>query len=163
MSAARLIQAAYAYLYIGDFAEAKAAFERAIQEEPDNAEAYFCASITAHRSGHNEEAEAYIERAMSLSPDVALYSAQYHTIRASRFVEQARLAYIEGQVDAALRLLEQAVAEDPLNDEAQAMKTELSALHPSDEDAFKEDSSESTEPDSNRDCRCQGEDGARSC
>ncbi|GMA60886.1 tetratricopeptide repeat protein [Alicyclobacillus fastidiosus] len=113
MSAARLIQAAYAYLYIGDFAQAKAAFERAIQEEPDNAEAYFCASITAHRSGHYEEARVYIERAMSLSPDVPLYEAHYHTICSSRLVEQARFAYIEGQVDAALQLLERAMVQDP--------------------------------------------------
>ncbi|GEO27115.1 hypothetical protein AAC03nite_29000 [Alicyclobacillus acidoterrestris] len=161
MAAKRLIQAAYAYLYIGDFAEAKAAFERAIQAEPNNPHVYFCASVTAHRSGDYARAKECIQKAMQLSPGIPLYESYYDAICASSAVEEAKWRYVEGYISEAISLLKEATRQDPLNEDAQNMLAELTALHCSwhEGDTKREDIDES-EHSSYCSCGCKGEDGS---
>lgn len=130
MSADKFIRAAYAYLYIGDFEEAKAAFARAIEEEPTNPEPYFCASITAHRSGEYEEAERFVLEALRLDPSALLYQTHLKTVRASRWLDAGVNAYIKGNVSDAIACCKKALDIDPLHEAAQAQLDEIRRNHP---------------------------------
>lgn len=140
MSADRLIQAAYAYLYIGDFEEAKAAFARAVEEDPADPKPYFCASITAHRSGDYDEAERFVLEALRLEPDAVLYNTHLTTVRASRWLDAGVKAYLKGDVANAILYCETALHIDPLHEAAHAQLDEImkdQSIHP-DLDGFTE-------------------------
>jgi len=77
---------------------------RAIEAEPNNAEAAHMMGIIAHQSGKLDEAIAHIRRAISLAPDVALYHANLG--------EMCRLA---GRIDDAIAHGNRAVELDPDN------------------------------------------------
>lgn len=130
MEGQRFIHAAYAYLFIGDYEQAKAAFERAVEADPDNPEPYFYASITAHRSGCYEEARRLAQTAVRLNPVDPLYQAHLRTICASECVAQGKLAYIQGDTRTALQCYQRALQTDPLHQEAQQQLDELVQIHP---------------------------------
>lgn len=129
MSGDLLIRSAYAYLYIGSFERAKLAFEQAIETDPNNPETYFLASITAHRNACYEEALEWVSKALDLAPESTLYQAHLDTVRASLLVEQAKAAYIQGNTEAAVALYQDALAFDPLHDEARSQLEELSQFN----------------------------------
>lgn len=128
MKSERLIQAAYAYLYIGAFEEAMAAFVRAMEADPERPEPYFHASITAHRNARFEEAMEWAKTALELASDEPLYQAHYDSVRASIEVEQGKAAYIRGDSAEALRRLKAAIALDPLHEAANQTLRELERI-----------------------------------
>lgn len=125
MSTDRLIRAAYAYLYIGDFGQAKAAFERAAAANPEDPEPLFLASITAHRSGLYEEAERLIGLALEHDPSSQMYQTQLALVRSSAWLAAARNAYIVGRVQDARLYCQNAILVDSLNEEAHQMMIEI--------------------------------------
>lgn len=130
MSTDRLIHAAYAYLYIGDFQQAKAAFERAANEHPERPEPLFLASITALRSGMYDEAERLIRQALCLSPLSTTYQTQLALVQASAWNASARAAYIDGHVEEALLCCQNALDADPQNDEALQLIADIARRYP---------------------------------
>ena len=83
----------------GRLAEAEELAQRALNADPDNAEAAHTLGIIAHQSGKLDEAIEYVRRAIALNPDVALYH--------SNLGEMCRLAgRLDEAVDGARRALE---------------------------------------------------------
>lgn len=101
----RLIQAGFAYLYVGLYDEALASFVRAIEANPSRPEPYFHASITAHRNGDLANASRWAMRAMELAPDRAEYVENWRVITASQLVEESQSTFFsrgyQGRVEAA--------------------------------------------------------------
>lgn len=130
MTSERFVQAAYAYLFIGDYHEVKAAFQRAIAAEPNNSQLYFHASITAHRNGDLQEAHTLATKAVSLCPENDLYRSNVAAIYASVCVEHGKSAYFAGRTVEAFQYFRLAQAADPLNEEADTFSQKLKLLHP---------------------------------
>ncbi len=59
----------------GKLAEAELYCRRALESDPDNAEAYHLLGIIAHQSGNLAHAIDHLKRATALVPDIALYHA----------------------------------------------------------------------------------------
>ena len=88
----------------GLLADADELTRRAIEAEPDNAEAAHMLGIIAHQSGKLSDAIAHVQQAIAINPDVALY----HT----NLGEMCRLA---GRIDEAIAASRRAIALDPGN------------------------------------------------
>ncbi|HZR90137.1 MAG TPA: tetratricopeptide repeat protein [Bradyrhizobium sp.] len=88
----------------GFLADADELTRRAIEAEPDNAEAAHMLGIIAHQSGKLSDAIAHVQQAIAINPDVALYHANLG--------EMCRLA---GRVDEAIAASRRAIALDPSN------------------------------------------------
>lgn len=125
VSGEQYMKAAYAYLYIRDFASAVEAFQRAIACDPENPAYYFRASVTAHRSEQLDLARMWAEEAVALDPENALYRQHLDVILASIAFKQGVQAILNGNYDDAKAWLEAAAAHDPLNTE---VRTALSKL-----------------------------------
>ncbi|WAH35139.1 tetratricopeptide repeat protein [Alicyclobacillus dauci] len=160
MAIERFMNSAYAYLYIGDYDEAKAAFERAIAEDPDNPEPYFHASITAHRSGFYDEARRLAERAVSLCPEYPIYRSHLGRIMASKWFEAGKRAHIAGDIRGALSLYGKALDADPLHLEAFTYVREIISIHPELKDELEEERRDTGTDDSSCHRRCERSNGA---
>ncbi|MFC4599047.1 tetratricopeptide repeat protein [Cohnella hongkongensis] len=117
------IRRAYDAIFQGDFESAVRWFEQAIEQEPDNAEYYFRASITCARSGKSAQALDYAYKAVELSPDDTSYQLHLRMLQArGRFVE-ARLLISQPEPDIArsVALLQEAVRLDPLSAQAKLL------------------------------------------
>jgi tetratricopeptide (TPR) repeat protein len=88
----------------GFLADADELTRRAIEAEPDNAEAAHMLGIIAHQSGKLNDAIAHVQRAIAINPDVSLYHANLG--------EMCRLA---GRTDEAIAASRRAIALDPDN------------------------------------------------
>jgi tetratricopeptide (TPR) repeat protein len=88
----------------GFLADADELTRRAIEAEPDNAEAAHMLGIIAHQSGKLSDAITHVQQAIAINPNVALYHANLG--------EMCRLA---GRVDEAVAASRRAIALDPDN------------------------------------------------
>ncbi|NEU96124.1 tetratricopeptide repeat protein [Bradyrhizobium uaiense] len=88
----------------GFLADADELTRRAIEAEPDNAEAAHMLGIIAHQSGKLSDAIAHVRQAIAINPNVALYHANLG--------EMCRLA---GRADEAIAASRRAIALDPGN------------------------------------------------
>ncbi|HEX3504579.1 MAG TPA: tetratricopeptide repeat protein [Xanthobacteraceae bacterium] len=88
----------------GFLADADELTRRAIDAEPDNAEAAHMLGIIAHQSGKLSDAIAHVRRAIAINPNVSLYHANLG--------EMCRLA---GRTDEAIAASRRAIALDPNN------------------------------------------------
>ena len=88
----------------GFLADADELTRRAVDAEPDNAEAAHMLGIIAHQSGKLSDAIAHVQRAIAINPDVSLYHANLG--------EMCRLA---GRLDEAIAASRRAIALDPNN------------------------------------------------
>ncbi len=131
MQGEHYLKAAYAYLYIRDFEHAQEAFEKAIASDPFNALYYFHASITALRSEDFDLAMTWALRAAKLEPDNPMYKQHLDVVMAAIYNRDARTAFLNGDVDEAMKRFKSALELDPLNEEAQQ------ALYSLDESYYK--------------------------
>ena len=88
----------------GFLADADELTRRAIEAEPDNAEAAHMLGIIAHQSGKLSDAIAHLQQAIAINPNIALYHANLG--------EMSRLA---GRVDESIAASRRAIALDPDN------------------------------------------------
>ncbi len=88
----------------GFLADADEFARRAMEAEPDNAEAAHMLGIIAHQSGKLSDAISHVQRAIAINPDVALYHANLG--------EMCRLA---GRVEESIAASRRAIALDPNN------------------------------------------------
>lgn len=112
------MKAAYAYLYIRDFARASEAFKRAIESDPTNPTYYFRASVTAHRNGLHELALEFAKQAVEIAPSNALYQSHLDIVEAAILVLEGQAAILEGNMSQAVASFESALERDPLNTDA---------------------------------------------
>ncbi|MDQ0188565.1 tetratricopeptide repeat protein [Alicyclobacillus cycloheptanicus] len=128
MSGENYLRAAYSYLYIGEFGKASEAFQRAIEEDPQNAAYYFHGSVTALRNGQTERALCWAKQAAQLKPDDALYGAHLAMVESVLYTKQGTHALETGALEEARQALQEAVATNPLNEEAHALLEQLGPL-----------------------------------
>ncbi len=112
------LKAAYAYLYIRDFERAAESFAKAIESSPDNPEYYFHASLTALRNDCPDLALEWALSAFRLDPDNPLYREHLAVVESSQLTKRGHEAVLEGAEEQAIRLFQEALDRDPLNDEA---------------------------------------------
>ena len=118
MTGQNYLRAAYAYLYIGDYQSAAAAFQRAVDAEPDNPDFWFAGSITLLRNGRLRDAMAWARAAVRLDPADVLYHSHLLQVQSAWLTERAMQAVERRQSTCAVAMLQEAVRRDPCNAEA---------------------------------------------
>lgn len=119
MDGERATKKAYESILQNDFEQAIYWFERAIEDDPDNASYHYKLSITCARSGKVAKAIKHAEFAVRLDA-LQEYTNHLRNLESIRLVQQAEhcLNQVPAQARAALVLLREAVERDPLNLEA---------------------------------------------
>lgn len=119
MDGERATKKAYESILQNDFEQAISWFERAIEQDPDNASYHYKLSITCARSGKIAKAIKHAEFAVRLD-GIQDYRNHLRNLEAVRLVQQAEqcLNQVPARPRAALVLLREATEYDPLNLEA---------------------------------------------
>jgi len=119
MSGEKELQKAYESLLGQHFEEAVEWFQRAIEQDPGNADYYYKLSITYARNGQVEEALDYARKALSLAPDDAAYGIHLRVLEAKQLrFEAERLLAAGGDEALAASYLREALRLDPLEESA---------------------------------------------
>jgi tetratricopeptide (TPR) repeat protein len=119
MEGEKNIREAYASLLHHDFEQAIRWFERAVQEQPDNADYHHKLSISYARSGKLAKALKHAARACELDANAQEYRYHYGHLQALDLIRKAeKLMEREQAPKRAAWYLEQAKALDPLSVEA---------------------------------------------
>lgn len=119
MSGEKELQKAYESILGQHFEEAAAWFQKAIEQDPDNADYHYKLSITYARSGRLDEALATARRALALRPDRSDYAVQVRMLESRQLAQRAeKLLEQEGGAAMAAALLQQALRLDPLEERA---------------------------------------------
>lgn len=118
MTGENYFKSAYSYLYIRDFARAEDAFRRAIESNPNNPEYYFHASVTALRNDRLDLASEWVAAATRLDPENPLYREHQAVVRSCVLTRKGHEALLEGSMDEALQAFEEALTQDPMNEDA---------------------------------------------
>jgi len=101
----RAEQVAAQALHDGDADKAAAAFAEALKDSPRDARLHYGAGVAARLRGRDDEARAFLRRALDLEPRLTPAAALF-----------GELAYEHGDVAAAIRTYEEALVYAPLND-----------------------------------------------
>ncbi|MFC5650783.1 tetratricopeptide repeat protein [Paenibacillus solisilvae] len=112
------LKKAYEAILSGDFEQAIARFEDAIEQDPDNAAPYYRCSITCARSGKWQKALLYAEKAVELDSEQEEYAFHLQTVQAKQLVIEAEslfMAQTSLSSEQALDKLQEASKLDPLN------------------------------------------------
>ncbi|MCL6637312.1 MAG: tetratricopeptide repeat protein, partial [Alicyclobacillus sp.] len=123
------VKVAHAYLYIGDFARAREAFAKAIQDNPENPECYLFASVTALRNGEYELALSWAQTAARLAPDDRLCQAHVRIVAATCLTAAGERLALAGDTAAAHDCFEAALQLDPGNATARSGMQQTTADH----------------------------------
>lgn len=122
MEGEKNIREAYASLLDHDFEQAIRWFERAVQEEPDNADYHHKLSISYARSGKLAKALKHAARACELNADAQEYRYHYRRLQALELIRKAeKMMERERTPKRAEQDLRQAAALDPLSVEARLL------------------------------------------
>jgi len=87
----------------GQYVDARVALERAVSENPDDAEAYFLLALVQFNLQEYDDAKAHFEHVLELDPERG--SAVHHNLGV--------LAYQQGDLDEAVGQFQRALATDP--------------------------------------------------
>ncbi|MBB3109311.1 tetratricopeptide (TPR) repeat protein [Paenibacillus phyllosphaerae] len=111
---------AYESILNGDYEQAIAWFEQAIELEPNQAAHHYKCSITCARSGKWQKALSHALQAVQLDEAKEEYRFQLQTVQAKLLVTEAeaKLGLSEPDTDAAIEKLKTAAKLDPLNVDA---------------------------------------------
>jgi tetratricopeptide (TPR) repeat protein len=111
-----LVEQAWTLVEAGDGAQAQRLFQKVVELDPDNAEAWMMTGVLHAQDGANDQARACLDRALRIDPDYA-----------DPYLHLARLALGAGNAGAALEYAHKAVACDADYTEAWQFLAELSA------------------------------------
>lgn len=112
------LKKAYEAILSGDFEQAIVRFEEAIEQDPENAAAYYRCSITCARSGKWQKALQYAEQAVKLDAQQEEYAFHLQTVQAKQLVIEAETLFAmqtSQSAEQALEMLQEASRLDPLN------------------------------------------------
>lgn len=120
LSGEKELKKAYESILGQHFEEAVAWFQKAIEQDPSNAEYHYKLSITYARNGKLEEALASARRAAQLSPGSEAYAIQMRTLEAKQLSAKAERLLASGTEHDALAAayLLEAIRLDPLEEGA---------------------------------------------
>jgi tetratricopeptide (TPR) repeat protein len=110
------IKKAYESILKGDYEEAIAWFEEAMELDPENASYYYKCSITCARSGKWDKAIQYADQSVRLDEENAEYQFHQQTVRAKLLLIRAEVLMAAEPPDyaAAIHVLKEATKLDPL-------------------------------------------------
>ena len=118
------IQRAYEAILQHDFERAIESFEKAIEEEPDNASYHYRLSISCARSNKLGKAAHHAERAYHLSPATETYLLHLNAVTARQLLikaEELMRQEEEQRVNEAIFALKRSLQLNPLSIEAMLM------------------------------------------
>lgn len=115
---------AYEAIFQGDFESAIGWFQRAVEQDPDNADYHYKSSITIARSGRLPLALAFARRAVELDPHEQAYAYHLRVLEAKQLASEAekRLIADPPRPADALDMLRKAAERDPLSAETRLLQ-----------------------------------------